>query len=42
MKSLNESLCDSLLLETRPDEVIMEIVADLDEEIKSNNDLIKA
>ena len=42
MKSLNESLCDSLLLETRPDEVIMERVADLAEEIKSNKDLIKA
>ena len=42
MKSLNESLRDSLLLETRPDEAIMERVADLAEEIKSNKDLIKA
>ncbi len=42
MKSLNESLRDSLLLEARPDEAIMERVADLAEEIKSNKDLIKA
>ena len=42
MKSLNESLCDSLLLETRPDEAIMERVADLAEEIKADKDLIKA
>ena len=42
MKSLNESLRDSLLLEARPDEAIMERVADLAEELKSNKDLIKA
>ena len=42
MKSLNESLRDSLLLETRPDKATIERVADLAEEIKSNKDLIKA
>lgn len=42
MKSLNESLRDSLLLEARPDEATIERVADLAEEIKSNKDLIKA
>ena len=42
MKSLNESLRDSLLLEARPDKATIERVADLAEEIKSNKDLIKA
>lgn len=42
MKSLNESLRDSLLFEARPDKAIIERVADLAEEIKSNKDLIKA
>ena len=42
MKSLNESLRDSLLLEVRPDKATIERVADLAEEIKSNKDLIKA
>lgn len=42
MKSLNESLRNSLLLESRPDEATIERVADLAEEIKSNKDLIKA
>lgn len=42
MKSLNESLRDSLLLESRPDKATIERVADLAEEIKSNKDLIKA
>ena len=42
MKSLNESLRNSLLLETRPDEATIERVADLAEEIKANKDLIKA
>ena len=42
MKSLNESLHNSLLLETRPDKETIERVADLAEEIKTNKDLIKA
>ena len=42
MKSLNESLCDSLLFEARPDKATIERVADLAEEIKFNKDLIKA
>ena len=42
MKSLNESLRDSLLFEARPDKATIERVADLAEEIKSNKDLIKA
>ena len=42
MKSLNESLRNSLLLEARPDEATIERVADLAEEIKANKDLIKA
>ena len=42
MKSLNESLRDSLLLESRPDEATIERVADLAEEIKADKDLIKA
>ena len=42
MKSLNESLHNSLLLEARPDKATIERAADLAEEIKSNKDLIKA
>ena len=42
MKSLNESLRDSLLFEARPDKATIERVADLAEEIKFNKDLIKA
>ena len=42
MKSLNESLRNSLLFEARPDKATIERVADLAEEIKSNKDLIKA
>lgn len=42
MKSLNESLRDSLLLEARPDEETIERVADLAEEIKADKNLIKA
>ena len=42
MKSLNESLRNSLLLETRSDEATIERVADLAEKIKANKDLIKA
>ena len=42
MKSLNESLRNSLLLEARPDKETIERVADLAEKIKANEDLIKA
>ena len=42
MKSLNESLRDSLLLEARPDKATIERVADLAEEIKADKNLIKA